>query len=66
MNDVNFWESVKQNKQDLNKLGTWTENKVGLNLEILWVINQEKIPNFQPSRWSLRKYTGLTLPPHFE
>lgn len=49
-NDANFWESVKQNKQGLNRLCTWRENKVGLNLEIVWLINQEKIPNFQPGQ----------------
>lgn len=47
VNGANFWESTKQNKQSLNRLGNWTENRVGLNLEILWLINPEKIPNFQ-------------------
>ena len=35
VNDANFWESVKQNKQGLNRSDTWTKNKLGLNLEIL-------------------------------
>lgn len=65
-NEVNLWESVKQYKQGLNRSRTCTENKVGLNLETLWLINTEKIPNLQSSGSSLRKYTRLTSLPYFE